>query len=274
MTCGFRTVLLCAFLCPRTQDRRAARRADTDRRGRRLPAPVAAGRSGHADRRARVPDRGVDARRRTPSPRHRPAGCAARHGISDARSLAERAAADPAWYWAAGMEDLGIPWMRPYDTVVDLSRGVEHPGLLRRRAGSTGPTSRSTAGCARGAAAARAVWWEGDDGATLTLTYAELKARVDARRRRHAGAGRRRRRRGRAAACRWSPRPITTVLAAAKIGADRHAPVQRVRRAGRPGPPGGLRGEAAGDLRRLPPARSAGARSRRSPTRRSATCPA
>lgn len=57
-----------------------------------------------------------------------PAGrMAARCGIDGPRELAERAAADPAWYWAAGMTDIGIPWMRPYDTVVDLSRGVERP---------------------------------------------------------------------------------------------------------------------------------------------------
>ncbi len=57
-----------------------------------------------------------------------PAGrMAARHGIPDARSLAARATADRAWYGAAGMEDLGIPWMRPYDTVVDLSGGWSIP---------------------------------------------------------------------------------------------------------------------------------------------------
>ena len=81
-----------------------------------------------------------------------PAGrMAARHGIPDARSLAERAAADPAWYWAAGMADLGIPWMRPYDGVVDLSRGSSTRASSPAGC-STGPTSRSTAGCARDAA--------------------------------------------------------------------------------------------------------------------------
>ena len=119
-----------------------------------------------------------------------PAGrMAARHGIPDARSLAERAAADPVWYWAAGMEDLGIPWMRPYDTVVDLSRGIEHPqffpgGLLNWADFAVDRWVRE------GRGAARAVWWEGDDGARLTLTYAELKDRVDAA----AGALRARRR--------------------------------------------------------------------------------
>jgi len=47
-----------------------------------------------------------------------PAGrMAARYGIHDPRALAERAAADPAWYWAAGMVDLGIPYHRASDVV-------------------------------------------------------------------------------------------------------------------------------------------------------------
>ena len=147
-----------------------------------------------------------------------PAGrMAARHGIPDARSLAERAAADPAWYWAAGMEDLGIPWMRPYDTVVDLSRGIEHPRVLRRRAAQLGRLRGGPLG-ARGTRRARAVWWEGDDGATLTLTYAELKARVDAAagamRAQGVGAGD-----VVALLLPMVPEAITTVLAAAKIGA-------------------------------------------------------
>jgi acetyl-CoA synthetase len=147
-----------------------------------------------------------------------PAGrFAARHGIADARSLGERAAADPAWYWAAGMADLGIPWMRPYDTVLDLSRGIEHPdffvgGLLNWADFAVDRWVRE------GRGEARAVWWEGDDGATLTLTYAELKLRVDAAAgalRAH-GVGE-----GDVVALLLPmvPEAIATVLAAAKIGA-------------------------------------------------------
>jgi acetyl-CoA synthetase len=109
-----------------------------------------------------------------------PAGrMAARHGIPDAAGLAQRAAEDPAWYWAAGTEDLGIPWMRAYDTVVDLARGIEHPAFF-----SGGRLNWADYAVDRwvreGRGASRAVWWEGDDGGTRTLTYAELKAAVDA----------------------------------------------------------------------------------------------
>jgi acetyl-CoA synthetase len=142
---------------------------------------------------------------------------AARHGIDGPGDLAERAASDPAWYWAAGMADIGIPWMRPYDTVVDVSRGVERPdffvgGLLNWADYAVDRWVRE------GRPDARAVWWEGDDGATATLTYAELKAEVDAA----AGAMRAR---GVgigdvvALLLPMVPQAIVTVLAGAKIGA-------------------------------------------------------
>ncbi|MGY1692393.1 AMP-binding protein [Geodermatophilus sp. SYSU D01105] len=147
-----------------------------------------------------------------------PAGrMAARHGIADAREFAERAAADPEWYWAAGMADLGIPWMRPYETVLDLSRGPEHPrffvgGQLNWADFAVDRWVRE------GRGAARAVWWEGDDGATRTLTYAELKSLVDAAAGalRAAGVGT-----GDVVALLLPmvPEAIATVLAAAKIGA-------------------------------------------------------
>ena len=147
-----------------------------------------------------------------------PAGrMAARHGIADADELAARAAADPAWYWAAGMADLGIPWMRPYQTVVDLTHGIERPdffggGLLNWADYAVDRWVRE------GGGHSRAVWWEGDDGSTLTLTYAELKTRVDAAagamRARGVGTGD-----VVALLLPMVPEAITTVLAAAKIGA-------------------------------------------------------
>ena len=108
-----------------------------------------------------------------------PAGrFAARHGIAGPEELAERAAEDPAWYWSAGVEDVGIPWLRPYETVVDLSRGVEHPdffvgGRLNWADFAVDRWVRD------GRGRSPAVWWEGDDGTHRTLSYAELKGQVD-----------------------------------------------------------------------------------------------
>ena len=147
-----------------------------------------------------------------------PAGrFAARHGITGPQELAERAAADPAWYWSAGVEDVGIPWLRPYEAVVDLSRGVEHPdffvgGRLNWADFAVDRWVRD------GRGRSPAVWWEGDDGAHRSLSYAELKGQVDAA----AGAMRMH---GIgvgdvvALLLPMVPEAIATVLAAAKIGA-------------------------------------------------------
>lgn len=69
--------------------------------------------------------------------------------------------------------------MRSYDAVVDC-RGASSIRTSFPAGSSTGPTSRWTAGCARGAATPAPCGGKGDDGATLTLAYAQLKARVDA----------------------------------------------------------------------------------------------
>ena len=196
-----------------------------------------------------------------------PAGrLAARHGISDARSLAERAAADPAWYWAAGMEDLGIPWMRPYDTVVDLSRGIEHPRFFV--GGLLNWADFAVDRWVREGAARRAVWWEGDDGATLTLTYAELKTastRPPAPCRRRASAP------ATSSRCcsRWSPRR-SRPSSPRRRSAPSSCPCSAVRRAGRPRPPGGLGATLLVTCDAFPGA--VGRSARRWPTRRSATC--
>jgi acetyl-CoA synthetase len=157
----------------------------------------------------------------TPSPEAfatSPAGrMAARYGIADAPTFLARAAEDPEWYWAAGMADVGIPWMRPYDAVLDLSRGVEHPRFF-----VGGRLNWSDAAVDRwvreGRGSARAVWWEGDDGATRTLTYAELKSEVDAAAGalRAAGVGE-----GDAVALLLPmvPEAVATVLGGARIGA-------------------------------------------------------
>lgn len=147
-----------------------------------------------------------------------PAGrMASRYGISDPQTLAERAAQDPAWYWEAGAQDVGVAWMRPYDAVVDLSRGVEHPRFFV--GGQLNWADYSVDRWVRqGRGDARAVWWEGDDGATLTLTYAELQGRIDAAagamRAHGVGVGD-----VVALLLPMVPEAIATVLAGAKIGA-------------------------------------------------------
>ncbi|MPZ73595.1 MAG: AMP-binding protein [Nitriliruptorales bacterium] len=109
-----------------------------------------------------------------------PAGrFAARHGITDAAILAQRAQDDPAWYWQAGYSDVGIRWLQPFDTVEDLSDGPEFPHYFRGGALNWADYAVDR-WVDEGRGDAEAVWWEGDDGAHRTLTYAELQHAVNA----------------------------------------------------------------------------------------------
>src|SRR4051794_16073182 len=47
-----------------------------------------------------------------------------RHGLDSYEDLLARANRDPAWYWGAVADDLGLIWTRPYRQVLDLSRGA------------------------------------------------------------------------------------------------------------------------------------------------------
>lgn len=109
-----------------------------------------------------------------------PAGrFAARHGLADFAALARRADEDPAWYWQAGYDDVGIRWLEPYDTVEDLRDGPQFPHYFRG-----GRLNWADYAVDRwvdeGRGGAEAVWWEGDDGTHRTLSYAQLQWGVNA----------------------------------------------------------------------------------------------
>src|SRR4029077_2868787 len=81
-------------------------------------------------------------------------------------------------YWDAVVRDLGVRWSRPYDRVLDGSRGVEWPTWF------PGGRLNFTDNCVdrhvdAGRGAKPAIIWEGDDGQSRTLTYAELAAEVN-----------------------------------------------------------------------------------------------
>ena len=50
-----------------------------------------------------------------------------RHGIDSLDALQKRSEEDLEWFWDAVLEDLDIQFYRPYDRVVDLSRGMPFP---------------------------------------------------------------------------------------------------------------------------------------------------
>lgn len=101
-----------------------------------------------------------------------------RHGIGTFAQLVERYSADPAWFWQAVVQDLGLEWYEPYEQLVDISRGIEwarwfvggtynyvHDAVDKH---ATGPLSATTA-----------IAWEGEDDEVRKFTYAELYRQVN-----------------------------------------------------------------------------------------------
>jgi acetyl-CoA synthetase len=102
-----------------------------------------------------------------------------RHQIGDYDELLRRATDDISWFWDAVMKDLDIQFYQPYTNIVDLSNGIQFPkwcvngemniihNCLDKWVTPDGPIRNQTALC-----------WEGEEGATSTLTYAELNREV------------------------------------------------------------------------------------------------
>jgi acetyl-CoA synthetase len=103
-------------------------------------------------------------------------------GLGDLEELQARAAADPAWFWAAATDDIGIAWEYPPRETLDLSRGPARAtwwggGLFNHALASTEPWARLHPD-------AEALAWEGEDGAVRRFTWSELDraSRLAARR--------------------------------------------------------------------------------------------
>jgi len=96
-----------------------------------------------------------------------------KHGLNSLDELMTRSTTDLEWFWRAVLDDLGIEFYEPYSRVVDLSPGIAHPAwcvggrmnivhnCLEKWMGT--PTEHRPA-----------LHWEGEEGTTRTLTYAEL----------------------------------------------------------------------------------------------------
>lgn len=100
-----------------------------------------------------------------------------RHGLRDLDALRRRSVDDPAWFWDAVVEFLGIPFTTPYSSVLDDSRGIPWTTWF-----GGGRTNLADACCDRWAAAtpdAQAVVWEGEEGHARAWTFAELRAQAD-----------------------------------------------------------------------------------------------
>ncbi|MCA1833845.1 MAG: AMP-binding protein [Actinobacteria bacterium] len=100
------------------------------------------------------------------------------HGIDGWRELVRRSQDDIAWFWDAVIKDLGLVFTKPYHAVVDSPKGIAwsvwFPG------GETNLTDNCVDRRAEGERAGDpAVLWEGEDGETRRLSFAELREDVD-----------------------------------------------------------------------------------------------
>jgi len=100
-----------------------------------------------------------------------------RMGARDPQDLWRKSVADVAGFWDLVMKDLGVEWYRPYDRVLDDSRGIAwsrwfvggqlniaHCCVDRHMPARAGQT---------------AILWEGDGGEKRELSYAEFAAWVN-----------------------------------------------------------------------------------------------
>ncbi|MCC6175509.1 MAG: acetate--CoA ligase [Chloroflexi bacterium] len=96
-----------------------------------------------------------------------------RHGIPDVETLQARSTTDLTWFWDAISKDLDLEWYRPYERIVDLSRGIAWPrwwvggqfNYVHNALDKHVLTHRRNT---------LAVIWEGEDGERRALTYWEL----------------------------------------------------------------------------------------------------
>jgi len=97
-------------------------------------------------------------------------------GESSLEALQAHAAKDPAWFWGAAADDLGLAWARRPRSVLDVTGG---PAWARWWDGGSFDWSwAAVEPRAARAPDATAVTWEGEDGSVVSLTASELARAV------------------------------------------------------------------------------------------------
>lgn len=99
------------------------------------------------------------------------------HRISDYESLCLRASEDPEWFWRAVMDFSGLHFFRPFNKLMDVSKGPEWASWCM--GGTTNIAYNALdRTISAGHHAKSAVIWEGEDGARREMTYEELRHAV------------------------------------------------------------------------------------------------
>lgn len=98
-------------------------------------------------------------------------------GCSDETDLLSRADTDPEWFWNAAIRHLGIPFGKPYDKVMDSSKGLPWTEWC---VGGTMNFTDAILGRHEGTPVweSDAIIWHGEDDSVRKLTYAVLDREV------------------------------------------------------------------------------------------------
>jgi acetyl-CoA synthetase len=99
------------------------------------------------------------------------------HGIATIDELRARSVEDVAWFWDAVVRDLDIRFLHAYSKVLDAKGGPEWP--LWFLGGKVNVADQCVDRWAEATPDAPAVIWEGEEGTTRTVTYAELRETTD-----------------------------------------------------------------------------------------------
>lgn len=99
------------------------------------------------------------------------------HGLDSWDALCARAAREPDWFWGAVCDHLGIVWSQQYSSVLDLSDGPEWPRWFVD--GRMNYVSSAVDTYLDTRPDDTAVVWEGEDGATIALTYRDLASETN-----------------------------------------------------------------------------------------------
>jgi acetyl-CoA synthetase len=99
------------------------------------------------------------------------------HGLRDYAALMERSTTDLEWFWRSVLDDLGIQFYEPYRTALDTSRGIA------RTEWCVGGRMNIVHNCldkwmGTEVEHRAALHWEGEEGATRTWTYRQLRQEV------------------------------------------------------------------------------------------------
>jgi acetyl-CoA synthetase len=99
------------------------------------------------------------------------------NGIATEDDLIRRSVQDVAWFWDAVVRDLGLEFSRPYERVLDTSRGVEWTTWFE--GGLVNLAHNCVDRWAERTPEAVAVLWEGEEGSVRRVTYRELRSMTD-----------------------------------------------------------------------------------------------